>query len=263
MPSAMNHLSRLLLILDVVLLSGCISEKYKMTRPNETAPAVVLNLTTSSSSVDASLNTVIAFQGPGSWKREAFWDEYVITIKNRGGKKLTVENASLVGLSEKPTTPWRDPWALEEASRDSEKWRFGLPKDGLTDVDHQMGGGFAAFGAGALIGASGGGGAIGGATAAALGGGIFVLPVYIGGTIYGNISHRHAVEKEFQSRRLELPTTLSSEQAAHGSLFFPITPGPQRLTLRCTAEGATFEVAVDLASIADLHLKKNSPATVK
>lgn len=250
-----------LFALNVALLSGCISAKYKMAKPNETAPAVTLNLTSKNSFVEASLDTVIAFQGPGSWKREAYWDEYVITVKNKIGKPLTVESASLVGLSEKPSTPWRDPWALEEASRDAEKWRFGLPKDGLTDVDHQMGGGFAAFGAGALIGASGSAGAIGGATAGALGGGVLFLPVYIGGTIYGNISHRHAVEKEFQSRRLELPITLSSDQAVHGSLFFLVTPGPQRLTLRCSAGDAPFEVIVDLASLASLHLMKTKPAT--
>src|SRR5205814_5963570 len=86
-------------------------------------------------------------------------------------------------------------------------------------------------------------------------------PAFIGGTIYTNISNRHAIEQEFELRRLVLPAVLVPGQLVQGSLFFRISPGPQRLTLTCRVDDEPRDVIIDLAPIAGLHLKSPPAAT--
>ena len=87
-------LIRVVLPLGIVL-TGCVSTKYKLA-PQGTAPAAVLNLVAAPSPIEVIVHTVVAFKGPGAWKREAHWDEYVITIANRGDTPVTLESATLV-----------------------------------------------------------------------------------------------------------------------------------------------------------------------
>ena len=76
------------------------------------------------SPVEALVNTVIVYQGPGSWKREAHWDEYVVTIANRGDAPLVIDSFSLTGLSGREVAPGTIPWALEKQSRTLEQEGF-------------------------------------------------------------------------------------------------------------------------------------------
>ena len=81
------------------------------------------------------------------------------------------------------------------------------------------------------------------------------LPVYAIGAIFLNTNRKHHIEEEFDRRRLRLPLMLASGQVAQGSLFFRITPGPQRLTLKCRVGDEPHDVVINLAPIAGLHLK--------
>ncbi len=47
---------------------------------------------------------------------------------------------------------------------------------------------------------------------------------------------------------------VSPGASAQGSLFFPMTPGPRRLTLRSYAGEARLEVTLELKPLAGLHL---------
>jgi len=51
-----------------------------------------------------------------------------------------------------------------------------------------------------------------------------------------------------------LPITIQPGQETQGSLFFRITPGPQRLLLLFTGVDPGFEVSVDLKPLSDLHI---------
>jgi hypothetical protein len=62
-----------LAVMAVCLLAACVSSKYKRADKNA-APPVPLNRNFPSAPLDASLYTEISDGGPGSWKREAFWD---------------------------------------------------------------------------------------------------------------------------------------------------------------------------------------------
>ncbi len=106
-----------ILLSAATLLSGCVSSKYKLAKADDAKPPVALNLTASIPPVEAVLNSVIVYQGPGSWKREAYWDEYVFTLTNRGSSPVLIETATLTDFQDMPTTPGEDPWKLENQSK--------------------------------------------------------------------------------------------------------------------------------------------------
>ena len=235
---------------SIVLLAGCTISGYKLA-PKKTLPPVLLNLPSTEPPVEALLHTVIIYRGPGSWKLNAFWDEYVVTVANRGDALVRVEAAWLTDLQNEVTGEGADPWELEVASRTEADKGFGFVKG--TAV--QIGGGVTTAAVGGGVGAvvfSGGYVTTAGGAAV---GGILFLPAFIGGTIYTNISSRHSIEREFARRRLVLPVVLVPGQLVQGSLFFRISPGPKRLTLKCRIDDEPRDVVIDLAPISGLHLK--------
>jgi hypothetical protein len=57
-----------------LILSACVTKRFQ-TASKQTPAAVPLNLSAQQLPLTTELNTLIVFQGPGSWKREAYWDE--------------------------------------------------------------------------------------------------------------------------------------------------------------------------------------------
>lgn len=270
-------LAIILLPLTLALLAGtgCVSAKYKPA-PKDTPPPVALNLTSAPAkpapvftpandpsptealpTIVVTVHSVISFRGPGSWKRDAYWDEYVVSVVNRGADPLVVESAILTDFEGDATEPGINPWLLEKQSR--------LHVDEL-QRDHsalvQVGGGFATVMAGSFLGVAslGGGSAAAGTWAAGIVGAA-VIPIYIGGAIYRNVSSRHDIEGEFARRRLVLGGVVAPGSTVSGSLFFRISPGPQRLVLHSRVGGEPRDLGVDLAPLAGLHL--NVPAAAQ
>ncbi len=112
------------LSLSAVLLSaGCVSSKYKSAGKDLRSP-VALNLTAApaphdagqSPAIEVLVHSLIAFHGPGSWKRDAYWDEYALTIRNCSPTTLTVDSAALTDFQTLATSPGTDPWELEKQS---------------------------------------------------------------------------------------------------------------------------------------------------
>ena len=236
---------RLAVSLVALALSGCVSARYK-SADKDTPPPVPLNLTVAQPLVAATVNTVIIYKGSGSWKKEAFWDEYVVTVANRGALPLVVESAALTDFQGETAAPGDNPWLLEKQSRTRAEELNRATKATLV----QFGTGYLMFGTSvsmAYVGAGIGGAALGIA-------GLAVFPAYIGGAVYRNISSRHEIENEFAHRRLMLPATVAPGGVAQGSLFFRISPGPQRLALRGRSGAEPVEVAIELTPLKGLHL---------
>src|SRR6185436_17906008 len=120
----MKTITPFALLAAALACTGCVSSKYKLAKPADTLPAVALNLTSTPapgkadapSPVEATLNTVLVFQGPGSWKREAYWDEYIVTLANRGPAPFNIESATLTDFQGQAVTPGDNPWDLEKQS---------------------------------------------------------------------------------------------------------------------------------------------------
>jgi hypothetical protein len=241
--------------------SGCVSGSYRMAR-KDTPPAAVLNLPGVSTpsarpadpAVEAVLNTVIIHGGPGSWKRAAYWDEYILSIANPGDVPLVLETASLTDFQGTSSAPGDDPWALEKTSR---TW-WSRARSSQTASLLALGAG-TVVGAGAVTAAAlgtilSGGAAAGGAAAGAAAVSVVALPVYAVTIVAINHRNKQAVVSEFARRRLVLPRTIAPGQVVQGSLFFRISPGPRQLVVRGLRDGGQTDILFDLEPLASLHM---------
>jgi hypothetical protein len=255
MPPNLRARFRALVFLCVAMLfSGCVTaKKYKMAKEGG-VPPVPLSLSVTTPDAELAVPTVIVVKGPGSWKREARWDEYVVRLSNSGEQPLTVGSVELFDLNGAPRLPGTEPWQLEKLS--TTNWQ----KYGSTGVQVLAGAGLAATYVGIELGTAIA--AWGGGSAAATGGAavaLTVIPVFavVNLTTVAIMNHnnKQKVMAEFNRRRLPVPLTVAPGGVAEGSYFFPMTPGPQRLVMKGVAGGNPIEVILELKPLADLHLK--------
>jgi hypothetical protein len=254
------------LLAGISTFTGCVSSKYQQA-PKGTPSAVTLGLAAvhapnspeSSTAIDAIVQTVIVYGGPGSWKRAAYWDEYVLSLANRSNLPLTVESAILTDFQGRPVASGDNPWSLEKESRSYEAQILHTVGDVLkvgsaTVLTGTAAGSVLVYGALHTASQAGAAMVVGGTVLFAAA--TVAIPVC---SVIANVSSRHSIETEFQRRQLRLPVWLMPGQFAQGSLFFRISPGPQLLRLHCRAGDEPRDVVIDLAPLADLHLKGKTP----
>jgi hypothetical protein len=100
---------------------GCVATKYKLAKKN-TPPVQLLNIAFPlSTPLQPTLAALIIYGGPGSWKRQALWDEYIITLENRGERPLIIDSAMLGDSAGTTYAAENDPWTLEKQSKKLEK----------------------------------------------------------------------------------------------------------------------------------------------
>ncbi len=231
---------------------GCVATKYKLAKKT-TPPVQLLNTAfPPSPPLQTTLATLISFGGPGSWKREALWDEYVITLENHGERPLTIDSAALAGTAGTPYAPGGDPWTLEKQSKRLEKQY----RDNGEAFLRTAGPGVLIVGVGAAtVSATAGGtmivsaGVAGAAVAA-----IFVLPVYYISVLGINHHNKKAVMTEFNRRRLPLPLTLAAGETRTGSLLFPMVRSPSSLALYWSNETGSATEVLSLDFLQGLHV---------
>ena len=246
-------------LIMISLLTSCVSAKYKMAS-EDTPPPVPLNVSAEAHSVNALINTVIIFGGPGSWKRDAYWDEYILSITNHGEHPVALTSATLIDFQGNSVVSGDNPWELQDQSRAwVENYSSGtggvIIKVGATSLlaGSIVGGSFAAIAASSVT--MGAGAVSAGAVATLLAGGtVIALPVVVISSVLLNVNRKHKIEDEFNRRRLMLPATIPPGQVTQGSLFFRITPGPQRLSLLFTGVDLGFDISVDLKPLSDLYI---------
>ncbi len=204
--------------------------------------------------LSAHVEWVIVRDGPGTWSRNADWDEYLLQVHNRGSGALTITTARLEDSSGHVNDSIGDRKALVRASRVTAK-RYD--DDG---IEVKAGAGAASMViAGTAAGAAGltmGAGALYGSSAAAAGalGAILAAPVIIGGGVV-RAGNTHRVHKEIVRRQTEFPVVLSTGEKQAMDVFFPISPSPQRLVLTYQLDGSEGELVIDTSTaLHGLHL---------
>jgi len=236
--------------------TGCVSTRYKAA-PKDTPPPRTLNVTFAPGTLEAALVSLITYNGPGSWKRDAFWDEYVVTLRNSGIVPLLVSDPGLVEFTGASRAVGSEPWALEKSSKTLERQY----KDaGIAFVRYTAPGALI-FGTGMAVAlantpffatwgpataSAGAGNAIAAAT-------LVALPVYYGVVLTINHHNKIGMEKEFNRRRLVLPLLLAPGETRTGSLFFPMVPNPRSLRLAWAAGSTRGESVLPLDFLHGLH----------
>jgi hypothetical protein len=237
-----------------LVVTGCVSSKYKLARPDETAPQPpTLKITAADPAVSATLHTVVVFHGPGSWKKDAYWDEYVLTVSALGTENLMIDRVELVDVQGSITPAGYDVWKVDAASRER-----------LRVARHTGRGILLGAGAGAVWLGSLGlfasnltiyGGVVN-TTAATVGAaGVVAIPAIALGSGVRTLVARSKIAKEFDRRRIVLPAQVPAGSSRSGSFFFPVTPAPAHLQLRCRdGTGADHTLRLELTPLARLHL---------
>ena len=211
---------------------------------DDTPPAVPLNYFAAVPALELRLVAVIVNQGPGSWKQDALWDEYLVSLTNRDSGPLTGESVELVDFLGASLEPGIEPWALEKLSEANWEQYARVGR-------FVLGAGAAA---GAMEVAAIGYGLAGGGAA----GIFFIMPALLVANVavvaVMDHQNKEKVQKEFARRQLRLPLDLAPGTAILGSLFFPMVPRPQRLIFRGKAGEAPLELVLDLKPLAGLHV---------
>jgi len=233
-------------------LAACLTTEYQAAR-RQTPPAVPLNLEAAQPPLAASLRTLIVYDGPGSWKRQALWDEYVLTVRNLGTSALVMTAASLIDYAGARREPGDDPWKLEKESQTLEQRYL---RDGIAFARSEIPDALV-FGAGAVGDAAGT--LFSSVSATASSASVVGLPIYYI-VVYGvNRNNKATAAAEFARRRLVLPLTLFGGESRTGSLFLPMAPNPQSLLLRWSGAGTMNEMVLPLSRLHGLHASQHTP----
>lgn len=252
-----------------LVLTGCGSAASQMVKPEAMKPVAPLELQMAAGGGEFTLTGLIAYDGPGAWKKHAYWDEYQVKFVNHGAESVELTALTLGDVLGREITAGNDPWVLEKAGQEqlaflkSQKIDLSPGKIALVPQSPPKP---VVYTAGSVIaGTAVSAGAVSlfylPAAGVAVGGLIFAAPVAI--AVYSpaflinkwsvDPKNRALVLAEFDRRRLKLPATIGPGAMVAGSVFFPLTPGPERLVLHGRRGAEAVEAAVVLLGLDGLH----------
>jgi hypothetical protein len=219
-------------------------------QPFDASPVV----TDAGSDLRVTVHSVVTPAQRKSWARGAAWDEYAVRLVNRSGAPLVIENALLVDLRGTELIPGDNPATLEKLSKTrwTRYFREGVPVDPAA-VDPAAAARDAAER---------------NVPAQILGWTLFCIAppaLIVGATSAAVVSYgsqRSSIKREFHRRRVKLPLALADGHEASASLFFPVTPGPQRLVFAFRRNGELHREEIALPALAGLHLPTPAPDVI-
>src|SRR5688572_8117728 len=216
----------------------------------------------------AQLDFVVVRNGPGAWAKNGDWDEYLLRVRNTAAGPIELVSVEVTDSSGHTAGSLDERAALVKASRQTARRyrasgvRVAAGRGGAGLVAAGVGAGVVGYGATAAsaVGSALGGSAGSGAAAAA-GGLLLAAPVLVGVGIVRMVNIGK-VNKRIQSRATSLPLALPAGADAPLDLFFPISPSPQRITLRYRDAQGDHQLEIDTRQVlAGLHLAAPPQAT--
>ena len=256
-----HGLASVALLLLVLCLTGCGGTKILKEPKNlELQGPLVVE---SDTRLTAGLDWVIVRDGPGTWSKNADWDEYLFRVHNSSDSEISIESVVIYDSLETMITANSSRKKLIKGSRAASK-RYS--EEGLK-VKAGLGGlGLVAVGGTSLV----SGAALGtaflfssGTTAAAAGvvaaGAILAAPVLVVGGIFRGVNN-NKVANEIEDRQTGLPLTLSADDATAMNIFFPLSPSPSRIEISYSDADGQHLLTINTAETLDgLHLRAPEP----
>ena len=245
-----------------VILSGCGGTKIlkeplalEITKPLVTA---------SDQNVSAELIWVIIRDGPGTWAKNADWDEYLVNVVNESREMIQIIDVTIVdslGVRQATNADYRE---LVNESKETTK-RY---KDSNLTVKAGIGAGtIMAVGGATMLGASAGatvasisgfwsmtGPTVAAGPAIAVGGLVVLVPAVVGiGIVRSN--NRNKVTREIRKRHTLLPVTINSHEDLLLDIFYPLAPSPTQLEITYMVVGVKETLVVNTSeALNGLHL---------
>lgn len=222
--------------------------------PQASAPLA----TASNAALSAELQWVVVRDGPGTWARNADWDEYLLQVRNVSAAPIQLTGVTLFDSMDQSNAASASRSALVDASRANAR-RY---KDSGLKVAAGRGRGLAlvAGGAGATTMGMGAAyaslmGAGSGATAAA-GGLLLAGPALVTMAIVRGV-RKGAVSKRIKERSTVFPLAIEASQSQALDVFFPLAPAPRRIDIHYTDATGTHVLSTDTSKALDgLHIEE-------
>ena len=239
--------------------AGCGGTKLlKEAVPIESTQALA---TASDDSLAVSLDWVIVRDGPGSWARNADWDEYLLDIGNVSADPVEITGIAVFDSLDTELAPGFDRKELVKGSkRTARRYR----KEGIrvragasASTMLVAGAAVTAIGVGgvhaAALGTFMSGSAASGLTAAS---GLVVLgpALAVGGIVRG--VNNSKVNTEIEVRQSRLPLQVAPGETLRLHVFFPLAPSPQRIEIAYTNDFGDHLAIVNTETVLEgLHLE--------
>ena len=243
-----------------VMLSGCGGTKVlKESQPIQTTQPLA---TVSDQRVTAILDWVIVRDGPGTWAKNADWDEYLLRVSNLSDQPIQVTRLIVV---DSLNTQIESQPGRKQLVKGSKKTARRYKESGIKVKAGRgvgtllvAGGAVTVIGVAAAYGAAGAavmsGATVGGGATAAIGGLLLLGPALaVGGIVRG--VNNSAVNKEIVLRQTELPLEVSASEELKLDVFFPIAPSPDMVEVTYTDATGEHSLVIDTSTALDgLHI---------
>ncbi len=237
-------------------LAGCGGIKL-LKEPNPLTVTQSL-ATASDQRLSATLDWVIVQGGPGTWAKNAYWDEYLLRISNQSDLPIQLTNIIVVdSLNTRIAAQSGRKQLVKGSKKTARRYKESGIKvtagsgRGTMGVAVATAGGAAAgaaMGAGTLAGAGGGAAVVGAAVLA---------PVLIVGGIVRGARHR-AVNTQIEQRQTLLPLDVPARDELMLDVFFPLAPSPRTVELAYSDATGEHVIVIDTsAALNGLHIESS------
>ena len=246
------------LLLAASMLSGCGGTKVlKEPQPMQTTQPLA---SASDQRVTATLDWVIVRDGPGTWAKNADWDEYLMKVRNASDQPIQVVSVTVVDSLDRriEAQPGRKQLvkASKQTSRTYKKSGIKVKAGRGAATMLVAGAAVTAVGVGAASAVAYGsawGTAAGGAGAAASGLLLLGPAVAVGGIVRG--VNNSAVNKQIEQRQTTLPLGVPAGEELALDVFFPLAPSPGMVEVVYTDAHGENSLFIDTsAALHGLHI---------
>jgi hypothetical protein len=235
-----------------VLLCACTPQIRMLKEPIADQVADYRWVATAPDGVSVMVHTVLVRNSPGSWERDADWDEYILAVKNSSPSAVQVKNVQLYSAY----LPFAQQSSLSRQQLENKS------HETLTNVRDVT----LVAGSGAVV--------VGTTVAVASAGviaGVAAIPVgFIGLDLVGSQVQRASlrrnreqqdrslIELTILERGIHLPLVIPADTEATRSAFFPLTPAPSRLVIAYRINDDHRVLVLELPALAQLHIKSGT-----
>lgn len=251
------------ILLAACMLSGCGGTKVlKEPQPIQTTQPLAA---VSDQRVTATLDWVIVRDGPGTWAKNADWDEYLLRVGNASDQPIQIISMTVIDSLDTRVESLPGRKQLVKGSKQTARRykKSGIKVKAGRGAGTMLVAGAAvtAVGVGAAYGAAGAAALSGAATAGSAGavaGGILLLgpALAVGGIVRG--VRNSAVNKQIEQRQTTLPLEVAAGGEIALDVFFPLAPSPAMVEVIYTDANGENSLIVD-TSVALHGLHMNSP----